>query len=141
VITRKQVADLQPGDTVNVRRRDWPAATTGELWLDQHGNLMHGGCTVRDSDGNPGTYLLEFSVIARAPRPLYANHPRTEPVAGDVVRDEDGDLWTLVDRSAYGELRAWHWSTAAGKWVHNSPQAIAGGTLLVDGETGTVVPQ
>lgn len=108
----------------------------------------HYGIHVYDGNRPVATFHTEedarrcvAAVTAQEPRPaLYVNHPRTEPVAGDVVRDEDGDLWTLVDRSAYGELRAWHWSTTASKWLHNSPERVAGAVLLVDGETGQVVP-
>lgn len=136
-ITRENV---QPGDIVEAWRASWTVGQKVVGPVVAQGNaLVVGDFIVGWLDGAELDTDKTVTVVSRAPRPLYVNHPRTEPVAGDIARDEDGDLWTLVDKSAYGQLRAWHWSTEARKWMHNNPERVAGATLLVDGETGEVV--
>lgn len=71
--------------------------------------------------------------------PLYVNHPRTEPVPGDVVRN--------ADVNCGDETRTWfldyvgHWRvTRAHKTELSGCNLPARLRLLVDGETGQVVP-
>ena len=67
---------------------------------------------------------------------LYVNHDRTEPVPGDVVRDADNPEWNgwLYLRSDNGRWL----DSSRGEWFEKAmPTRLR---LLVDGETGQVVP-
>ena len=67
---------------------------------------------------------------------VYVNSDRTEPVPGDVARDEDADGLLILLRVASEE-----WIDQYGverTYVHLSPPRRI--RLLVDGETGQVVP-
>lgn len=146
MITREQVADLRPGDVVEVAADHWPS---GSVWrgpvYEALGDLRVAGGLVRYDDGEPlrgAEWTL--TVVSRAPRPLYVNHDRTEPVPGDVVRDADSDL--DVDRRVWLCDPAGDWWTGAEDTVRmaGSPTFEIGFPerlwLLVDGETGQVVP-
>lgn len=146
MITREQVADLQPGDVVEVVYR-------GSITREASGYVYVNGrkmlCT---PDGDPAAWTsgAELTVVSRAPRPLYANHPRTEPVPGDVVRvictDAPDDCYTNVylPRDA-DEHRPWvELSPPHSRYerADAEPRDLAGWEmhLLVDGETGQTVP-
>jgi hypothetical protein len=135
-ITREQVADLRPGDVVELTHashegvtlrgparthRDSRAVWVGDtLLMDLRGELR---------DASRWTHL---TVVSRAPRPLYVNHPRTEPTHGDTaawVGDQSGRVYWRAD----------------GFWLCNdggrydADQMPARLRLLVDGETGRCV--
>lgn len=137
-ITREQVADLQPGDTVEYHGHDWPEGHTvigplyeraGSLWLASDLiRFRDGGVT----DGNYEGGVL--AVISRARRRLYTNHPRSEPVVGDVARSVEFDHPHLM--WAYADSR-WYSITLPAATSHDfEPGPLR---LLVDGETGEVV--
>ena len=80
--------------------------------------------------------MATLTVVSRAPR-LYVNHERTEPVPGDVARVADDD----------GSESTWHFLDGVGKeWFDKRGYSYGLGELpdnlrlLVDGETGQVVP-
>lgn len=139
-MSAQDAQDLRAGDVVVVAHSGWPEGSfiRGELYEQECGpGLYCCGFQVANSDGT--TFLpdvwAEVTVVSRAPRPLYVNHPRTEPVNGDTVADEDngGADWT------------WHrvhdeWLRADGASFVRS-ELPARLRLLVDGETGRVVPQ
>ena len=73
-----------------------------------------------------------LTVVSRVPR-LYVNHDRAVPVPGDVVRSD-----------GVGDRRVWFlnslgWQSLGGTTAryHELPARLR---LLVDGETGQVVP-
>lgn len=139
-ITREQVADLQPGDVVEITE-----IVDGDVYTHRgpvraepgHRDfLTFAGYTIHNAQGRPGLWIDTLTVVSRAPRPLYVNHPRTEPVPGDVVRDADS-----------GDPRTWHYLTwPGGPWYDlrgNGKKRVDLPTrlrLLVDGETGRCVP-
>jgi hypothetical protein len=148
-ITREQVADLRPGDVVELRLDDWAkgAAIRGPLRSTEQETLVlpipggDGVYWVRGDNGHAfdGAHRT-LTVISRAPRPLYVNHHRTEPVPGDVVRDADSGhnaVWLCGDPGDPGRLC---WAQSGPPfWVSRDrlPDRLR---LLVDGETGEVVP-
>jgi hypothetical protein len=143
MITREQVADLQPGDVVEVASEEWPAGTVvrGPLWMQDGETLQVARTVVRHWDGHePFDTGLTLTVVSRAPRPLYVDSDKTEPDPGDVVRDADDgrslSAW-LYGRSELG-IMAWR-GTVTGVW-HLRDILPARLRLLVDGETGQVVP-
>ncbi len=155
MITSEQVADLQPGDIVEYAGHPElkGAKVIGPLHLrNGDGTLYVADYVVRDTGGEPGRYAREqltLTVVSRAPRPMYVNHPRTKPVPGDVVRLTDcvGDSYTNVYLPR-NEQDDEPWLS-----IHHDPgarysdeDALVGHLdgwqtrLLVDGETGQVVP-
>lgn len=135
-ITREQVADLIGGDVVELHRQGWAAdvVVRGTLRADScAGEIYLGDYSIFSLNGNepewlafPGTTL---TVVSRAPRPLYVNHDRAEPVAGDVARPEKRMLILLC--------RADHeWVDKDGGEWPAPPRPLR---LLVDGSTGEVV--
>jgi hypothetical protein len=137
-ITRAQVADLRKGDIVELQRASYPdVVMRGPVRVDSDGRASIGGLLLRYSDGAPGYSDCTLTVVSRAPRPLYVNHPRTEPVEEDIVRDCDGDGWSFKG----GE---W-WCASPDSADDDDPAALPISsyrplTLLWDGETGQVVP-
>lgn len=139
-ITPEQVADLQPGDVVELRSEQWPDGTliTGPLWEDR-GVLKVASAAVRWPDLEPyGASTRSLTVLSWTPRPLFTNHPRTEPVVGDVVTDEEAALPLTVFRVAgedYSDPDRWidQYGTER-TYEHLSPPRRL--RLLVDGETG-----
>ena len=111
---------------------------------DGYGGLRVGPNMVRGSEGDPGPWMTEdnqtLTIISRAPRSLYVNHSRTEPVAGDVVRDADSDdptVWIHADPAG-----ATQWARGGsyeGDWWFDRSELPERLRLLVDGETGQVV--
>jgi hypothetical protein len=71
---------------------------------------------------------------ALGPRPLYVNHPRTEPTVGDIVRDRYGIAWQRHSEMGWNGTRGATSST-------NDLRSAGPLTLLWDGETGQVIPQ
>lgn len=131
-ITNNDVADLDVGDVVEVT---WPNGTVlrGPLGKDSAGRLALSPMTLRHPDG--GATLLHcdatLRVIRKAPTPFYVNHPRTNPVWGDIVRDAEGDAWR---RGSGG------WFMAGGQGLVEDITKYAPLTLLWDSEKGRVVP-
>lgn len=144
-ITREQIADLQPGDIVQFRYVAWPENTflQGPLEGEEASNLYVGGHCVRYGKHQPRLPLLTGAatliILARKPRQVYVNHPRTGPVPGDVVRDADDDdtlTWNCVEPDHTNEF-CWRDTGRGGQWrPEDLPTRLR---LLVDGETGQVV--
>jgi hypothetical protein len=143
VIDREQVADLQPGDVVELTRDEWPAgsAVRGPLrasdGIENALYLLDGFFGVRNPQGEPYEPNGTLTVVSRAPRPLYVNHPRTEPVQGDVVRDADSDEPGIWVRARLDFGAPWYGSGTSARSRAELPARLR---LLVDGETGQVVP-
>ncbi len=139
MITREQVSDLKPGDVVEL---SWPSLVDDAVTLSVRGPLTPksigtgnalfvGAQCIRDQDGDPvHGDRRTLTVVSRAPRPLYVNHHRTEPVPGDTVHPGDGTL-----SIAFRTVNGWVWPNGTRARV-----ADDGLRLLVDGETGQVVP-
>lgn len=141
-ITVKDVVDLQPGDVVEIIVARWLPGTslTGPLWGQSDGTLLVGDLLVRSRHGYPNTWDdATLKVISRGPRPLYVNHPRAEPVRGDVVRDEDNDrIWVYAPADS---IPPWLVQDRDGAWRTTPELMPTRLRLLVDGETRDVVPQ
>jgi hypothetical protein len=139
-ITREQVADLREGDIVEVQMAD--VVMRGPVHVASNGYAFFGGLPLRYSSGAPGYSDCTLTVISRVPRPFYVNHPRTEPVPGDVVRDADeaaGRLtWVYADPRDVG--CEWRCSVVNDDPWCGRQDMPARLRLLVDGETGQVVP-
>lgn len=144
MITREQIADLREGDVVEITSTNWGpgASMRGPLVAKEDGALDVGrigwttsrGFCVRRRDGEPAWgNERTLTVISRVPRPLYVNHPRTEPVPGDVVRDADGETWL---RDSFG---TWHSPDSTCDAEHQDTGLAQPLRLLVSGSTGTVV--
>ena len=132
-IPREQVADLRPGDVVELRYDNYPETVIR--------GPLHGGATlyvaflvVRHADGRPGVGD-SLTVISRAPRPLYVNHERTTPIDGDVVRDGEDRLW-MFDH--FGTWQGVESTCEESNRLTGMEQPL---TLLVDGNTKKVVVQ
>lgn len=140
-ITREQVADLQPGDVVRLVQVCEDGSRyifEGPVRADGGSALVFADWWLRTDTGDVPEWVDELTVVSRAPRPLYVNHDRTEPVTGDVVRDGEGVVrW--VARVATGVPSYWsHDYQPSSGWTHhrNPPKPL---TLLVDGKTGQIV--
>ena len=151
MITRDQVSDLREGDVV--KTTGWYELSVegrvdqindGSLWLGQYCRLNYG-----DTDESMPKWTqtpeATLTVVSRAPRPLYVNHPRTEPVRGDVVADANGSgalIWMFAGADgADTDGAPWfasHDPRGFDGWYSRSsmPDLLR---LLVDGETGEVV--
>lgn len=146
MITRERVKDLQAGDVVemqgpgglSVRGR---LATYGEASLVFGPNVNTGAWTVRTRLGDPGGLFADWDItnVVPGPRPLYANHPRTRPMPGDVVSrgDHDNATWSFAPLVSTGANR-WR-NTANQEWFDRDDFERIPVFLLVDGETGQVV--
>lgn len=148
MITREQVADLRPGDVVEIA---WPngAILHGPLY-EEDDHLDLGPLILRYSTGGVGHSMpsCDLTVVSRAPR-LYVNHDRAEPVQGDVVRFIDtrrpDDAYTNVYDNRGDRHRPWL-QLSGERWTHDQvmPRDCLRRhyrlELLVDGETGQVVP-
>lgn len=122
---------VQPGDVVILRNSNWPegCTITGRVYLDNREEPHVGGSPIRTM-AVCGT-LAEFSIVSRAPRPLYVNHPRNRPVPGDVANPGDG-----TKSVAFHTIYGWMWPNRT-----TARLADNGLRLLVDGETGEVVSE
>jgi hypothetical protein len=142
VITREQVKDLQAGDVVRVSDESEGWTIEGSVWLDRldssRSTARCGPVLLRSFDGSPSADRDRvMGIVSRAPRPLYVNHPRTEPVAGDVAKDAagfepSGHTWhCLGDEES--RLTWWRFDD---RMRNGQPKVMR---LLIDGETGEVV--
>lgn len=143
MITREQVADLQPGDVVELRDERWPDVVTRGSVHESLGYLWLGDVVVKDKDPSRqfAPHTATLTVVSRAPRPLYVNHPRTEPVPGDIVIPVDHDPDDVVTWS-WCPLRTgvYRWrSTLDDSWLDRTDLDVDL-RLLVDGKTGQTVP-
>lgn len=142
MITHEQVVDLQPGDVVRFRFDTWPQDTfvQGSLEGSETGALLVAGHFVRyDKDRPHVNGDATLIILARKSRPIYVNHPRTEPAAGDVVRNADDDDDTSVWLFGYTYENDEMWMDAHRILYRDKlPQRLR---LLVDGETGKVTDQ
>jgi hypothetical protein len=146
-ITRADVADLRPGDVVEITSTYNGSVYThrGPVVQDGRGvGLLFETYWVRTRSGDAPQWIDSLTVVSRAPRPLYVNHDRAEPVPGDVVRDADDDsdtrTWMCFDRAAVNGWVGRRGSNSA--WCTAMPRADLPDRLrlLADGETGQVVP-
>lgn len=148
MITREQVADLHPGDVVELVRNEPGMTTTirAELRPYHDTGLILGESVLLRLPGGEVPALraqFELTVISRAPRPLYVNHDRYEPTQGDVVWFEDqrnpADSYTnLYDPS--NSLRL-PWLEIQTGYRYGRDEAETGDPdlrlhLLIDGTTG-----
>lgn len=148
MIDAAQVCDLRPGDVVELTSDRWPEGTVVRGPLHDLGGWLYvAGLPVRGDNRmilHPARDTL--TVVSRA---LYANHPRSQPVTGDVVRIEhDGEPTAInVYLPVPGEYR---WLSITGSDAgcrYSTDQCIPGRgndargrvILLVDGETGRPV--
>jgi hypothetical protein len=134
-ITTEQVADLLAGDVVRVTGfpNSAGAAIEGPL-VNSGGALYVGEILVKEADGDPSPDAnLILSIVSKTERPVYTNHLRTEAVTGDVVQpvdSADARQWMCIVGLRFVGLdgRA------------SSIKELPDLTLLIDGETGNVVP-
>lgn len=142
MITREQVVDLREGDVVEYHRNDWPEGVvirgalhqslTGGAWIGL------GDHPVRFDNGDINGYSMNeettLTVISRVPR-LYVNHDRGAAEVGDIA--------TPADAAHVGEVyvrwgNGWAVPGVTDALDHEDiPSPLR---LLVDGETGQVVP-
>ena len=140
-ITREDVADLRPGDILEYADPKDPSVITrgpvrevetvaGRRWL------MFGSSVIRTPSGDANDHndrLSRLTLVERVPRPVYVNHIRTEPVPGDVMREEDPEgatTWLMDSFQTWQSKDSTHQQSRGFQWPL---------TLLVDGETGQVV--
>jgi hypothetical protein len=122
--------ELRVGDEAELTLDQYPEfVAKGTLRMDGQGCCLSLGpwpiVTNGDSVMRPDMHL---KVTKLAPRPIYANHDREEPVDGDVVRDA-------------ATTRRTTWLRAEGRWYNTAtarpdselPKSLI---LLVDGDTG-----
>jgi hypothetical protein len=145
VITREQVAELQPGDIIEVfdtrngvSVRGKVYNYSGPIWI---GNPGHTQLTVASGElvGWAREDVASLKVITRAPRKVYVNSDRTEVRQHDVIRDGEGVIRHQGPVSDVTDAAWWSWEVDPGfrwTWTSTPPQPL---TLLVDGETGEVV--
>ncbi len=146
MITREQVADLRPGDVVEVASDRWPGVVMRGPLHETRGYLSVGPWAVRLPDGSEYLDLGETStrtltVVSRVPR-LFANSDRTHLVGGDVARNADDDTDVRVWYCAEPEDTALPWFVVSnGEWTWAGPETMPVRLrLLVVGETGQAVP-
>lgn len=131
-IELEQMESLRAGDVVELRDDRWPDVTiTGPL-SDDGINLILGPVVVRYDSVPRRDLHRTVTVITPAPKPLYVNHPRTDPVQGDVARGVN----------MLGPI----WFRQAGAWVSDDGKKAGAGNLLpdelillVDADTGMPV--
>ena len=139
-ISREQVADLQPGDVVRLVRTNGEHRYTYEGPVKDDGGdaLAFDDWWLRDRRGNAPEWCESLTVVSRAPR-LYVNHDRSEPVPGDVVRDEmTGDVYVREHNTVLRPDPFW-WCPVQGRSRRDDCINLPL-TLLVDADTGQVVP-
>lgn len=143
-LTPDQVADLMPGDEVEIRDARFPEVIThGPLHADL-GRLILGDRVVRYANGQPSTATRCMTVVSRVPRTPYVNNSRDRHWNGDVVRNADDTtdarVWLYALESADDQHP---WCRGVGGrdsqvwWRREDlPERLV---LLVDGVTGRVV--
>jgi hypothetical protein len=136
-ITPEHVADLMPGDVVRLAGHTSAHGATieGPLYLDETGRLCVGpGLVVRQADGAPNSNAnLSLAIVSKAERPMYVNHPRVEPVKGDVFRSaeiQNTNLWMFAGKTVVSKDGD----------IFRRGELPADLHLLIDGETNEVVP-
>lgn len=134
-ITREQVADLRPGDVVELHFTDgYDVERTYRGALRESGGLLYlAHLSLRGPDGEPRRRDGTLTVVSRAPR-LYVNHDREKPKSGDVVRDADDQDSPLSWNCVHG---TWYGPDGISISRSDMPARLR---LLVDGETGRCVP-
>jgi hypothetical protein len=139
MITKEDLKDLQPGDVVELHEDDFPDVVTRGPLREDGGTLWLARRPVRREDGRRSVAVEDatLTVVSRAPRPLYVNHPRTKPAAGDFVRSGYGDP---------DDTRTWQYDGNGGWWLALCGVGLSSRDalpkclrLLVDGSTGQVV--
>lgn len=139
MITAEQVSELQRGDVV--RYTGHPAlngaTVEGPLYVGSRSELFVGAeYVVRMQDGAPFTnHDIALAIVSRAPRPLFTNHSRAEPIEGDVVRLADDDTRSRVWFYMQGAATP-GWYDRAGRRIDGRPGDGRALRMLVDGETG-----
>lgn len=125
-------SELRAGDTAEMRFDAFPEfVATGKIRPDDQGCcLLLGPWPIVTEGKSTLRSDQRLTVTKMAPRPVYVNHSREEPVDGDIVRDAVSDSRTTYIWSSGG----W-WAAARGSFI---PVADGPGKmfLLVDGDTG-----
>lgn len=147
-VTRELLATLRPGDVVELTSTAGPALTVrGAL---THARMLSGrvlpeqlvvgdeqsGLVLSTDSGNPAGWAfgMDLTVVSRVPR-LYENSTRPVPVAGDIVRDCEGDAWQCCEDgtwSSHTRSRTRRGDTT------ETVQMYEPLTLLWDGATGSL---
>lgn len=125
------VTELRAGDEVVIALGGHQGVTiSGPLRMDSSGCcLAVGPMTVVTAGKSVLSQDDRLTVTKLAPRPLYINHDRTEPVDGDVVRDADsGSRQTWVRASSWATIQYGDFQPSG-----VLPKRLV---LLVDGDTG-----
>ena len=137
MITAAQLAAVQDGDVVELHEHHWAdgVVLVGSVASPEPGVLAIGAVKLQD----PGWTVAfgptaTLTVISRKPGPVYVNHSRAEPAAGDFACDADSDEpgWWFHDDDG-------DWLTRATA-VYDRDELPNRLRLLVDGNTGQVVP-
>lgn len=131
-------SELRAGDEVELTFDLFPGfVARGPVSSDEDGCCLRLGPLVITSEGRkvlPDDQHLK--IVKLAPRPVYVNSEREEPVDGDVVRNAG-------DSSRVSWVRSgdkW-WVAIGGVMVDSDPAVIPKRLqLLVDGDTGRTVP-
>jgi hypothetical protein len=126
----KQIDGFREGDIVEATLR-------GTIHLRPNGYVDLDERVLRYKKGDLAGWTKDFvlTVIARGPKPIYVNHPRTTPLTGDIARDADDDestdIW-LRDRVSW-----WNPRLGTARDTSAMPEHLR---LLIDGGTGQIVP-
>jgi hypothetical protein len=127
VITPEQIADLRAGDVVEL---------TFQQEYDETPIAMRGTfpAILDFYKGYLGSDEVTLTVVSRAPRPFYVNHPRADR--------HDGDVAIPASDRQVGEVYAsWPsgWLVPGQAEPIHPDQLTVRLRLLIDGETGEVV--
>lgn len=135
---RELIKGLRSGDVVEIRHASYPDVVISGALHEEGRALCLGHTLIRDGNG-AAIWGGALTVVSRAPRPLYVNSDRTEPVPGDVVTlaDHVHILGEYQPTWFWPERGEWH-GTYSAKPIHGAMPARL--RLLVDGTTGQVVP-
>jgi hypothetical protein len=131
-VSGPKVTELRAGDIVRVHMTEYPdVVLSGPVEVDSQGCCRKIGPMTLVTEGKsdlPDGWWVEVTKLA--PRPVYVNHEREEPVEGDIVRIPETPTRTTY---VWSEDR-W-WAVSKGKLVvtGNMPDRLL---LLVDGDTG-----
>lgn len=143
--SKEQLADLRAGDLVDFRRDHWPSTAfvrgpLGQSDYDETLYILDGLYGVRQHNGSPYYIDSTVTLVERGLQPVYVNHSRTEPFSGDIVCDADAPsnhrlTYLFGDDDSY----PWRECMINGEWLPRDelPKRLR---LLIDGETGEVVP-
>jgi hypothetical protein len=152
-ITREVLAELRPGDLIELHSREHFGYLYRGYVRRERGYVRLGGATLSWPQ-EPCTWLKDFRlvVVERAADRLYENSLRAQPVRGDVVRfhdltggevDKETNMYLPDMFSDYTAARPWinlsdgHRYGSDDALPHgNGTQANYRITLLIDGTTG-----